>query len=131
MREEKKEKNKWLDAITRMIVLTQQGKLRWTTEPWVPKPPTEDVTSPVFYADFKNRIMRLYKTQVSRDRVMSGMFPEMPAWRERIILEFVTSEGASLWEFPEVSPLSDLFDAVQYQAAGVSEFLDEIFVEAE
>jgi hypothetical protein len=129
MREEKIEKNKWLDAITRMIVLTQQGKLRWTLESLVPRP--EDVTSPVFYTDFKNKIMRLYKTQVNSARVVSGLFPEVPAWRERIILEFVTNEGASLWEFPEVSPLSDLFNAVQYQAAGVTEFLDEIFAEAE
>jgi hypothetical protein len=134
MAEEKKEKNRWVDAVTRMIELTQQGKLIWSVE-YIPAPDDGDRTMVAFLARYKDKLIRLYKGRIRLEyddlaRVRETMFPS-PTWATKIVLEFVNTDGETLWTFPEVEALSDLLSAVQYQVAGVGDFLDEIFNDAE
>lgn len=51
-------------------------------------------------------------------------------WVSDIILEFTDVNGESLWTFPQVKAVRDLLSAVQYQVAGVNEFLHELFSES-
>jgi len=135
MAEEKKEKNRWLDAVTRMIELTQQGKLQWSVE-YIPAPDDRDRTIVAFRTRYKDKLISLFKgtVKLEDDAITrgSGMFPETrPTWATKIVLEFVNSDGETLWRFPEVDALTDLLSAVQYQVAGVGDFLDEIFSDTE
>jgi hypothetical protein len=47
-------------------------------------------------------------------------------WRKAVVLEFIDDNGNGLWAFPSVEALNDLMSAVQYQAAGVKDFLTEL-----
>ena len=136
MTEEKKEKNRWVDAVTRMIELTQQGKLQWSVE-YIPASDDGDRTIVAFLTRYKDKVIRLYRGRVrveydSNTLTREAIFPRgLPTWTTKIVLEFVNNEGETLWTFPEVDALSDLLSAVQYQVAGVGDFLDEIFSDAE
>lgn len=122
------EKTKSLEAVTRMIELTQQGKLEWTTESPVRTRNVENNISPVFYTNYKDRLLRLYKVKIEVGRSGYSGFSERTA-QEKVVLEFVNENGYALWMFPEVSALQDLLTAVKYQLAGVSDFLDDILSE--
>ena len=49
--------------------------------------------------------------------------------RRQLLLDLIDENGETLFQFPEISALSDLLQAVQCQVAGVGSFLDEIFNE--
>ncbi len=123
------ENTKSLEAVTRMIELTQQGKLEWTTEAPVRTRNVENNTTPIFYTTYRDRMLRLYKVRIDVGRSGYSGFSERPASQEKIVLEFVNENGYALWMFPEMSALQDLLTAVKYQLAGVSNFLDEILSE--
>jgi hypothetical protein len=129
MGEEKKEKNRWVDAVTRMIELTQQGKLPWSVE-YLPAPDEDDKQIVAFQSLYKDKLIRLYKKTVRVQHDRETMFPRS-TWTTKVFLEFINADGETLWTFPEVDALSDLLSAVQYQVAGVADFLDEIFNETE
>ena len=137
MATEKKSKNRWVDAITSMIELTQDGMLRWTV---VSNASThygdEERITPVFQTTYNDKALRLYKVRrpTNYSNALIGLYSisgtEPPRWITRVVLEFVDSEGRALWTFPEVEALSDLLTSVQYQVTGVSDFLDTIINEA-
>jgi hypothetical protein len=119
MAEEKREKYRWIDAITKLIELTQTGKLVWTraTDEYIPK--HRKLTTVVFIANYNDKLLRLY-----------GAEPYAQHWNtEDVILEFITPDGNTLWQFPETSAINSLLYAVQYRFAGVNEFLNEILEE--
>jgi hypothetical protein len=137
MSAEKKIRNRWLDAISSMIELTQDGKLKWSAAA-TPGGIADDTerTSSVFQTSYNGKSLRLYEKRVPAKQ---GGFPasiyaltgeEPPKWYKRVLLEFVGADGHSLWTFPDVDALSDLLTSVQYQVVGVHDFLDEIISEA-
>jgi hypothetical protein len=122
-------KNKLLDAVTRMIELTQQNRMKWQLRSDIPNHRIVNPLSPVFYSFPDGKRLRLYQTAVGysgRDILNA----EIPDSDKRIVLEFIDPEGEILWAFPDVAPLFDLFSAVQYQVAGVSSFMDSILGDA-
>ncbi len=149
MNEEKKGKYKWVDAVARMIELTQQGEMRWkSVEPTGTATAEKNRTSGVFQTTLNGKPIRLYERKVQQRRsvldddddynplskaVATAMLPLIPkytfVWVPDVILEFVDAKGTTLWTFPQVSALRDLLTAVQYQVAGVSEFLEDLFSE--
>lgn len=121
-------KNKLLDTLTRMIELTQQGRLRWDFHPEIPTHRIVNPISAVFYATYNQKVLRLYQMVVGVDpRAVYNV--EIPEDDKRIVLEFIDWNGDTLWSFPQVAALNDLFAAAQYQVAGVSEFMDSLMDE--
>ena len=140
MAEAKKERVKWVDAITRMIELTQQGKMTWSSiEPTGTAAEEKNRTSAVFRTVYNGKALRLYERKVAEKRLINpeeaqpfrlfhfGDLKYETVWIREIVLEFIDSEGATLWTFPKIGALRDLLTAVQYQAAGVGEFLNDLF----
>ncbi len=136
MSEEKKDKNRWVDAVTRMIELTQQGKMRWNiVDPQGALAEEENRVSAVFQTVYNGKELRAYQKKV-RVRPLGGTLASTlppaksrPLFRRIGILEFVNDEGTPLWKFPQVDALSDLVTAAEYQVAGVNEFLNDLFSE--
>jgi len=130
------ETEKVIDAIVKLIRETQEGKLRWD----IKEPPASlklDVDAAVdiaYETEYKGRRLRLYKENyvvnqfpLRRDPGLDNLLgTKYPYWAANIILEITDEKGKTLWTFPEVSGLDDLLESVEYQAAGVSDFLDEI-----
>lgn len=126
------EKNKWVDAVAKLIKLTQEGELKWTID----DPPSHFSKRPnarvevVFVAKYGEKRLRLYEKRFQEEFVDFDEF-EMRAvpkveWRKTANLEFIDENGNSLWGFPSVEALNDLISAVQYQVAGVKDFLTEL-----
>ena len=115
------EKSKWVDAIVRLIELTQQGKIDWLLAG--PDMVGTDVgLSPPYVARHNDRMLRLRKLAVISDS----------RWDEnsyQILLEMITDYGEVLYQFPDVAVSEDLLEAVQYQVAGVGDYLDELLGE--
>lgn len=143
MAETKKERIKWVDAVTRMIELTQQGKMRWdSVVPLGSAAEEKNRTSAVFRITHNGKTLVLYERKVPERRLVTegerdptriaSLFFDTKyetVWVPEVVLEFVDSKGATLWSFPKVSALGDLLTAVQYQVAGVSDFLSGLFDE--
>ncbi|MCP9493776.1 MAG: hypothetical protein MSG64_04885 [Pyrinomonadaceae bacterium MAG19_C2-C3] len=145
MSEEKKNKNIWVDAVARMIELTQQGIMRWNSVETTTTASTEqNRTSAIFQTIYNGKALRLYERKVPERRPISdeesnSFVLALPSilvdrkyktvWIPEIVLEFVDSKEEPLWTFPQLSALHDLLTAVQYQAAGVNEFLHDLFSE--
>jgi hypothetical protein len=107
MSSEKIEKNKWIDALGKLISLTQERKLMWKVaygqaEGWNP-PPT------FYQATYGNKTLKL---------------------SERAHLYLVEPESGAEWEFPETEAAGHLLQAVRYQVVDVGNFLDDLLAEA-
>jgi hypothetical protein len=129
--------NKWIEAVAKMIKLTQSGDLQWKVEP----PPDEAKKQPddrieaVFSTDYLEKKLRIYK------RTFKAYYPTVdigvllrgtslePYWDTEVLLEFLGPRNVVLWAFPKVDPLKDLLASVQYQVAGVTDFLGAILGE--
>jgi hypothetical protein len=107
MSNEKIERNKWIDAVGKLISLTQERKLEWRVtyrqgEGWDP-PQT------LYEAAYGSKTLRL---------------------SEHPRLYLVEPESAAEWEFPETEATAHLLQAVKYQVVGVGSFLDDLLAEA-
>jgi hypothetical protein len=126
------EKNKWVDAVAKLIQLTQEGELKWTID----EPPTLFSKRPntrvevVFVAKYGEKSLRLYERRFQEEFIDFDEFEMRPVpkveWRKVVVLEFIDDNGNGLWAFPSVEALNDLMSAVQYQVAGVKDFLTEL-----
>jgi hypothetical protein len=109
-------RDQWLDAVAKLTELTQNGQLEWGVDQFFEAP---GAMSPAYTTTYKNRPLRLQKRRRTEDR-----------WRpEAFVLEFVDLNGATLWTVPDVDAIEDLFAAVQYQTAGVKDFLKNILAD--
>jgi hypothetical protein len=145
------EKNKWIDAVAKLLQLTQDRKLKW--EPHSPPAylnlqPDRQRVEVVYETQFNDKAIRLYQVtyKVERPRrdpysittlrlgQLGGYFdqsePDYPYWAKKTVLELLDESGFGAWTFPQSDVLDDLFEAVTYQVAGVREFLDEILAVA-
>jgi hypothetical protein len=111
--------DQWIDAVAKLTELTQNGKLKWNADEYVKAPGS---ISPAYFATYKGRSLRLQKRRVSDEPTFFGRSEV----RDQYVLEFLGAEGNSLWTFPEIDAIEDLFAAVQYQTAGVKEFLNDL-----
>ena len=140
----KKEKIKWSDVVSRMITRTQHGEIRWqSVTPYGTVTAEKNRTSAVFRASYKGKTLRLYERNVPETELdlgeegnpltalNAGLFGRRykTVWTPEVVLEFIDDKGETLWNFPQVSALDDLLSAVQYQAAGVNEFIGSLFEE--
>ena len=129
-----------LEAVLKLVELTQAGKLKWrSVAPWGDLKDVDDVKiSTVFVADYREKQLRLYVEKRRKDEpnslealfsisnAISGSKRTYPYWIERPILEITNSDGASLWVFPHKSAMADLLKAAQRQASGANDLIDDL-----
>lgn len=95
------EKNKWIDAVGKLIALTQQRKLIWRAS-----------GSKTVEADHAGKTLRL-----SSDYEDGMTFSN---------LKLVEPQTGVVWEFPYSAANEDLMQAARYRLVGVGDFLDEL-----
>lgn len=128
MSQELHKKSRWLDAITHLIALTQQGKLKWRHASQSEMPRHDESESAVLISEFNNRKLRLYLRRIETPPPPETMIrlQPLPRWSRMTVLEFIDDNGGSLWSFPSIVGLGDLLEVAQYQVSGVRDFLAEI-----
>ena len=101
------EKNKWIDAVGKLITLTQERKLLWRS--------TNNYNNN-YEADYGGKSLRLYLVRDGDEMVAR--------------LAVMDPQTAVEWEFPYSEASEHLIEAVRYQLVGVGEFLDELLTHA-
>jgi len=99
------EKNKWIDAVGKLITLTQERRLVWRASG------SYDIET-----DYAGKTLRLYT--VNEDDMRFSK------------LQLVEPESGVIWEFPYSEANEHLMEAARYQLVGVGEFLDELLAKA-
>ena len=93
-----------------LIERTRDGSLAWSALDY--SLPDAAVTV-AFQATYKNKTLRLYQYK----------YREGKEWEEDVGLEVVDERGRAVWEFPRMSELWRLIEAVKFKAAGIEELL--------
>lgn len=133
-------KNKWIEAVAKLLQLTQNRELIWQSRdppPDLDARPENRRIEVVYETQYKERILRLYELRFKVEaphpfiRVVSVFDQrEYPFWTKKTILELLDQNSLTAWKFPDMDVIDHLLAAVQYQVAGVTEFLDEILAAA-
>ncbi len=133
-----------VEVIAKLIKLTQDGEIPWVSQPIdeaLKKAPDDEV-GPIFTATYSGKKLRIYRRRykyvpsrlesslsgVTASILGTGVRPPSTQ-RTEVILEIIDEQGVAIWSFPSDPMLRDLLSAVQYQAAGVKEFLDSVLRE--
>jgi len=136
------EKNKWIDAVGKLLEFTQEGSLSWeSVKPpaYLNSEPANSRVDVVYEAHYKDRTLRLYEARYKVEKPhpylttsATSFFDqrEYPYWTGTTVLELLDDNELSPWVFPKTQVLDDLLDAVRYQVSGVKDFLNEILAEA-
>jgi len=137
------EKNRWIDAVGKLLRLTQEGELEWKPKdppPYLNLQLDRKRVDVVYEARHKDRRLRLYQLMYKIEKPTDSFAAltgatifnqrQYPYWTNEVVLELLDQSGFGAWTFPETELLDDLLAAVRYQAAGVKEFLDEILAVA-
>jgi hypothetical protein len=104
------EADQWIDAVAKLIELTQNGEMQWRVG-GRRTPSSGEPTTPAYYANY-GKHTRAFGSGAQKDRY-------------DVNLDLVDENGLSLYRVPNISPVSDLFDIVQKQTAG-DEALNEL-----
>jgi hypothetical protein len=133
------EKDKWLEAVIQMTKLTNDGIMLWQKVPLASvslEQSADDRVEGIYRSEYKGNIYRLHKKVVRkvpnplswyvRTGTIFGSEPDRD-FREAVILELIDDEGASLWTFPHVAGLRDLYTAAQRQVANPENVLTSLF----
>lgn len=102
------EKNKWIDAVGKLISLTQERKLLWR--------PTDTYDS--YEVEYGGKLLRLHW---SRERNEDDPF---------IRLALMDRQTGVEWAFPYSVANEHLMEAVRYQLVGAGDFIDELLTHA-
>jgi hypothetical protein len=97
------EKNKWIDAVAKLVTLTQERKLLWRAAGY---------GAYGLEADYAGKILKLQT--VNDDGIVSSR------------LQLQEPGSGEVWEFPYSDATEHLMEAARYQVVGVGEFLDEL-----
>ncbi|HEX9629848.1 MAG TPA: hypothetical protein VF961_07505 [Pyrinomonadaceae bacterium] len=100
------EKNKWIDAVGKLITLTQERKLTWR------------VATPYggYEAENLGKVLYLYSTREDDETIA--------------VLKLKDPDTDVDWEFPYSEANEHLMEAVKYQLVGVGDFLDDLLAQA-
>ena len=97
------EKNKWIDAVAKLVTLTQERKLIWRAA---------GLGSYGLETDYAGKVLKL---QTINDD--GNIYPR---------LQLQEPGSGQVWEFPYSEATEHLMEAARYQVVGVGEFLDEL-----
>lgn len=126
------QRNKWIDAVGKLIELTQKRRLLWRpTSAKVSNVEQNRDVDLIYETDYRGKTLRLYERRLLHDKTYSEWFSiGEPHSKTEVVLELVDSTGLGGWAFPDSEAVHHLLVAVKYQATGVSQFLDELLAEA-
>jgi hypothetical protein len=133
------EQDKWTGTVLKLTRLTQDGFIDWQIDT-LARAELENAStrihSMIYKTNYADRWLRLYKRTIRKEHAPTTTMEFIMGrgevfWEEEIILEFISEGGSSLWAFPPIDALEGLLSAVQYQAAGVQEFIDNLLKEPE
>jgi hypothetical protein len=137
---------RWIEAVTRLIQLTQSGELEWRIGESYSAGRGE-ATTPPYIAKYKSHLYRLQGRWVrsSPSTSPAGDLIKLyrsilPTWAGRssttrgsssfegevVSLELIDAEGRTLYRVPSVPPIRDLLNAVQRQTADSEGALQEL-----
>jgi hypothetical protein len=117
------ERDQWIDAVARLIELTQNGQMEWSVGERT-TPGEGRLTTPPYYATYKKHTYKLEERWVEAipPSPMQQLLRYFATVSERdrhvVKLDVVDAQGRSLYSVPHVGPLWDLLDVVQKQTAG-------------
>ncbi len=139
-------RDRMLEAVVKLMHLTQKGKLKWRAG----KPDDSmkleggDRIDSVYVAEYNGRILQIYRrnwVDLAEARGILGAFRMATGQRrgalgtleeysrEQTVLRLATPEGG-FWTFPHNNALRDLMTAVSFQVTDAKDFLDEILSES-
>lgn len=115
------DRDRWLDAVIRMIELTQSGDIEWTVG-GKSAPGEGRLTTPPYYTEYRGKTYKLEERLIEAQRPTTmPQFLRAFGSSERdyrvVNLDLVGPNGLSLYSVPDVSALGDLLDTVQKQTA--------------
>ena len=117
--------DKWVQLVADLIEKTQSRKLKW--ESYVPKDSPR--VKVVYRAPHKDKGLRLYKRDALSGSEVTPFANISGVAREALVLEVIDDQQRSLWTFPELAAMRDLYEAVRFQVAGIDEFLADLLAE--
>jgi hypothetical protein len=114
------DQEKWIEALARLTRKTLEGEIKWKSISAREIDPANSLDiEKAFETTFKNQCIRSYradKAWVSRD------------YRERtraeLVIEFLDVTGRPVYRPPMLDGTKDLFFAIEYQAAPVSDLIE-------
>lgn len=131
--------DKNLEAMSKLLLLTQKGKIEWrSVDPkTVQGVGPEDIISSSFVCTYQDKLLRVYRRKYKaapRPASFAALFgndlkrPEM-RWYNEPVLELISQEGHSVWQFPKETILNDLLEAIRYKASGADDLINSLLGE--
>jgi hypothetical protein len=137
----KPDKNIYVDAIAKLINLTQNKKIKWSasdTSYLLDKYPSY-IFENVFIAKYKEKYFRIFKSYQKAhsmaDSLLSGFSLSGSSSTSKmrtitqVVLEIIDEKGKSIWEFPNLNIIEELLSCVIFQASGVNDLLNDLINE--
>jgi hypothetical protein len=125
-----------LDAVVKLMELTQKGKLKWrpgeANESM--KIEADDRIDSVYVTEYNGRRLEIYRRTWTVYQAAGAQlgYSDLPDFerrlQEQVVLRLATPEG-SFWTFPQNGALQDLMNAVAFKVTDAKGFLDEILSE--
>lgn len=113
----------WVRAVARLIRLTEEGKLRWTSAQ-APRSLQEQLVDVVFSAEYEGKRLRLHKEPKRINPPAYGA--QYPYWIEEVVLELGDQAEEGWYTIPETEAAKELLESVEYQVYGVDDFLSKV-----
>lgn len=120
--------DKAVEVVTRLIELTQEGKMAWEPSRNASPPRVGEPTTPPYYAEYNGQRWRV-QGEMQKDQVMIfsiSPFPRNPR-REVVHLELVDGRERALLSVPDVPNLEDLLETVQGKSASADDVVERLF----
>lgn len=118
---------KLVELVAKLIELTQESSLQWNIVQ--PNKSSErgltKIIGAVFEAQYKGKNLRIYKREYDNTEEMH-MYVHQQSYSVAIELEFVDKQGNSIWSFPRITGIVDLYKAIGFLAAGVDSFINDV-----
>ncbi len=120
---------RWTQAILKLVKLTREGRITWTRGQ--PRPRIGIIDSmtaapeDVYEAQHDSQRLR-FRRWVGRGGLGLLAFAG-PSYQ--YALELIDAAGETIWTFPSVSDLADLYQAIRFYEAGVGPYIDRLLAE--
>lgn len=142
-------KNRYTDALTNLVILTQKSKISWniSNREIIASSDFPNNIGTAYETLYKEKILRIYKRsymstmtpmekQIEQLAWPTGLMAlaknnkdDRKVWRTSYKLEVISDDGKTLWQFPPEDITKDLYEAIQYKTSGASDIIDSLLDE--